>query len=111
MLKTVQVPTALADWSPESGILGTKFSRPLIDSDSVEDSFRYGYKTKLQSVNLCMHQILEPHFSKLTEELDEVMEDTLEIVEFNACNVKEWFILQNDKCLSEILGGHAPKST
>ena len=58
MLKTVQVPTALADWSPEAGILGTKFSRPLIDSDSVEDSFRNGFKIKLRSVNLCMHHFV-----------------------------------------------------
>ena len=38
---------------------------------------------------------MKPNGSKLTEELDEVMEDTLEIVEFNACNVKEWFIFLN----------------
>ena len=55
MLKTIQVPTALADWSPDAGILGTKFSRPLIDSNSIEDSFRNGFKPKLQSVNLYMH--------------------------------------------------------
>ena len=58
---------------------------------------------------ICTCIILEPHFSKLTEELDEVMEDTLEIVEFNACNVKEWFILH--KCLSEIPGVPMPQKT
>merc|ERR1719419_586089 len=74
------VPTALADWSPD-GALGTKFSRPLIDSDSVADSF-----------------------SKLTEELDEVMEDTLEIVEFNACNVKGNNCEVRAECIQTING-------
>ena len=91
--KTLQVPTALADWTPETGWLGTKFSRPLISSDSIYDSFRKAINSRILFPNAIFMQnsVDNLAWSKLTEELDEVMEDTLEIVEFNACNVKEKF--------------------
>ena len=50
-MKTVLVPTALADWTPETGFLGTKFSRPLISSDSIYDSFRRARNPGLTVLN------------------------------------------------------------
>lgn len=101
------VPTALADWTPETGLIDTGNARYILMHLSV--LFQVHFISLLTNISVFSRSILNSKsiaesFVKLTAELDTVMKDTVNIVEFSKCQISDGDCRIPAECVESING-------